>query len=151
MVTTGAPPDPSVLSDQGNLSQHAFLRNFELESNHRKGQSHNVEMELSWSICRSSPGRSGRSKCSGCVLRNHTLLRLELRQCLCMCRWIDDSRGKTAGGPAPERCRPFTAEELQSDELKAGALQHWQTHIAHNTSDDTGFAHDPNWSLINQF
>ncbi len=42
-------------------------------------------------------------------------------------------------------------QELQSEELKAGALQHWQTHIAHNTSDDTGFAHDPNWSLINQF
>ena len=37
------------------------------------------------------------------------------------CRWIDDSRGKTAGGPAPEKCRPFTEQELQSDELKAGA------------------------------
>ena len=48
------------------------------------------------------------------------------------CRWVDNSKGKTAGGPPPEKCRPFTDAELESEEVKARgwynsvAFQHMQ-------------------------
>ena len=42
-------------------------------------------------------------------------------------RWVDNSKGKTAGGPPPERCRPFTEEELGSEEVAAGG---WYNQVA---------------------
>ena len=40
---------------------------------------------------------------------------------------MDNSKGKTAGGPLPQDCRPFTDEELSSDEVVAGG---WYNQIA---------------------
>jgi hypothetical protein len=37
-----------------------------------------------------------------------------------LCRWFDDSKGGTAGGPKPEKCRPLSQKELASEEIQAG-------------------------------
>ena len=42
------------------------------------------------------------------------------------CRWVDNSKGKTVG-PPPEKCRAFTEEELNSEEINAGG---WYNEIA---------------------
>ncbi|CAL8460652.1 g182 [Coccomyxa elongata] len=48
--------------------------------------------------------------------------------------WVDNSKGKTVG-PPPEKCRAFTEEELQSEEIIAGG---WYNEIAFRHMKEAG-------------